>query len=44
MVPDVYNYPELFKIVIKNPSFEIEKFNNRMKYHGIEDFLKIEFD
>ena len=44
MDPDVYNYPELFKLVIENPDFYIKKFNHRMKYYGIEDFLKIEFD
>ena len=44
MDPDVYNYPELFKLVIENPDFYIKKFNHRIKYYGIEDFLKIEFD
>ena len=44
MDPDVYNYPELFKLVIENPDSYIKKFNHRMKYYGIEDFLKIEFD
>ena len=44
MDPDVYNYPELFKLVIENPDFYIKKFNHRMKYYGIEDFLKIDFD
>ena len=44
MDPDVYNYPELFKLVIENPDFYIKKFNHRMTYYGIEDFLKIEFD
>ena len=44
MDPDVYNYPELFKLVIEDPYCDIKKFNHRMKYYGIEDFLKIEFD
>ena len=44
MDPDVYNSVELFKVVIKNPSFYIKKFNHRMKWQGIGEFLKIEFD
>ena len=44
MDPDVYNYPELFKLVIKNPDFYIKKLNHRMKWQGIREFLKIEFD
>ena len=44
MDPDVYHSVELIKLIIKDPSCHIEKFNHRMKYYGIEDFLKIEFD
>ena len=44
MDPDVYHSDELIKLIIKDPSCHIEKFNHRMKYYGIEDFLKIEFD
>ena len=44
MDPDVYNYPELFKLVIENPYCDIKKFNHRMKWQGIREFLKIEFD
>ena len=44
MDPDVYHSVKLIKLIIKDPSWHIEKFNHRMKYYGIEDFLKIEFD
>ena len=44
MDPDVYHSVELIKLIIKDPSCHIKKFNNRMKYYGIEDFLKIKFD
>ena len=44
MDPDVYNYPELFKLAIENPDFYIKKFNHRMTWYGIKDFLKIKFD
>ena len=44
MDPDVYHSVELIKLIIKDPSWQIKKFNHRMKYYGIKDFLKIEFD
>ena len=47
MDPDVYNDDVLFKIVIEYPGKQellIEKFNHRMTYHGIDDFLRINFD
>ena len=44
MDPDVYHSVELIKLIIKDPSCHIEKFNHRIKYYGIKDFLKIEFD
>ena len=44
MDPDVYNYPEFFKLVIENPDFYIKKFNHRMTWRGIREFLKIKFD
>ena len=44
MDPDVYHSVELIKLIIKDPSWHIKKFNHRMKYYGIKDFLKIEFD
>ena len=47
MDPDVYNNDELFKCVIERKELQellIEKFNNRMSYHGFGDFLRINFD
>ena len=44
MDPDIYNYLELFKLIIEDPYWNIKKFNHRIKYYGIEDFLRIEFD
>ena len=44
MDPDIYDSLELFKLIIKDPYWHIKKFNNRIKYYGIEDFLRIEFD
>ena len=47
MDSDVYNNPELLKDAIERPVRQkllIEKFNHRMTYHGIDDFLRINFD
>ena len=47
MDPDVYNDNILFNYLIGYPGRQkrfIEKFNHRMSRHGIEDFLKINFD
>ena len=44
MDPDVYNCPELFSRIIIFPDLYIEKFNNRMTWHGIRDFLRIKID
>ena len=44
MDPDIYCNVELIKLVIRNPSLYIEKFNHRMSWHGFDDFLKIQFD
>ena len=47
MDPDVYNNDKLLKRVIERDGIDeilIEKFNNRMTYHGFYDFLRINFD
>ena len=47
MDPDVYNNPKLFKDAIETPEFQnllIRKFNYRMSWQGLDDFLRIKFD
>ena len=47
MDPDVHNNPELFKDAIETPEFQnllIRKFNYRMSWQGLDDFLRIKFD
>ena len=44
MDPDVYRSVELMKLVIENSDWYVKKFNHRMSWRGIREFLKIEFD
>ena len=46
MDPDVYNNDEVFKDALEREGRQkllIKKFNNRMSYHGIDDFLRIKY-
>ena len=43
MDPDVYHSVRHIKYAIKYPYHYIKIFNNRMRYFGFKDFLKIEF-
>ena len=47
MDPDVYVNLEDLKNAIERTDFQnllIEKFNYRMSWHGLRDFLRIKFD
>ena len=47
MDPDIYNNDKYFKYLIEKKGLQkdlIKKFNRRISYNGIDDFLKIKFD